>query len=50
MEWFKEGYWNEGLCGRIIMYNLLPKGEDVKKKKLKDLYGWKGKTEDFLAE
>jgi len=32
------------------MYNLLRKNEDVKKKKLKDLYRGKGKIEDFLAE
>jgi hypothetical protein len=35
------------------MYNLLRKNEDVKKKKLQDLYrgkGGGGETEDFLVE
>jgi hypothetical protein len=32
------------------MYDLLRKNEDAKKKKLKDLYRGKRKTEDFLAE
>ena len=32
------------------MYNLLRKNENVKRKKLKDLYRGKGKTEDFLTE
>jgi len=39
-----------GLSGRIRMYNLLRKNEDVKKKKLQDLYRGKGITENFLAE
>ena len=30
--------------------NLLRKNEDVKKKKLKDLYRGKGKAEDFLVQ
>jgi hypothetical protein len=34
MELLKEGDWNEGLFGRIRMYNLLHKNEDVKKEKL----------------